>query len=925
MEEENSNIGEEIVEQGFNQIEKSFDRDDLEKRKEKIFSFLKEQKEWVYYSILALIVFVSVYIRSRNISKLKDIVTGTWTLGPDLDPFLFLRWAEYIVEHGKLMAVDMMRNVPLGFNTAGDMKLLSYMIAWFYKFLAFFSNEVTVTYAAVVFPVVMAVLTAIAFFLFARKIFYKENEQKRNIIALIATAFFVLIPSLLPRTIAGIPEKESAAFFFMFMAFYFILEAITSDKTKKWIIFSCLAGVFTALMALIWGGVIFIFFAVAITFLLSFILGKVRKKEFLIYTAWLASSFIIMMPFSVRYNVEGLVRSTSTGVSILIWLLMGAGMLMMNSKKSKVLLEKIKLPKELSAVIVSGIILLIIGIIILGPSFFMGQIANVKSDLISPQTTRWGLTVAENKQPYFGEWASSFGPVKWNIPLYFWLFFVGAIALFTRLIKKLTKKEKIILTFSYFIFLFGLIFSRYSSSSSLNGINGLSLFVYFGAWILFLGTMGYVYDKRYKEGKLEIFQELNMAYIMYLIIFTLGLIGARGGIRLIMVLGAVSPVAVAFLIFKNYEKFLGSKEEMKFFIGIIFALILIASMITLVAYYKADKATAENFAPGAYQWQWQRAMDWVRENTPEDAVFAHWWDYGYWVQNIGNRATVLDGGNAIDYWNHLMGRYVLTGTNKDLEEMMDFLYSHGTTHLLIDSTDIGKYTAFSSIGSDEDYDRFSWIQPFLMDSSQIRETNTGTTYIYAGGIAIDEDIVLEKDGNEILLPRKGAAAGAVTLAKDIDGNFKQPEVIFVYNNQQYTEKLRYAYVGGELLDFESGLNAGVFVFPRIEITSGGGANANEIGALLYLSGKTIDSNIARLYLFNEKSENFKLVHTEPNVFIDNLREQGVTLGDFVYYNGLQGPIKIWEINYPSNAEVKDIYLQENYPNLNVTLIKPGEY
>jgi len=38
--------------------------------------------------------------------------------------------------------------------------------------------------------------------------------MNKNIIALIATAFFVVIPSLLPRTIAGIPEKESAAFFF---------------------------------------------------------------------------------------------------------------------------------------------------------------------------------------------------------------------------------------------------------------------------------------------------------------------------------------------------------------------------------------------------------------------------------------------------------------------------------------------------------------------------------------------------------------------------------------------------------------------------------------------------------------------------------------------------------------------------------------
>ncbi len=208
-------------------------KDELEKRKERIISFITKKTTWIYYLILLFLVFISIYIRTRNIPKLKDITTGTWTLGPDLDPFLFLRWAEYVVEHGKLMAHDAMRYVPLGYDTAGEMKLLAYMIDWFYHFLSFFYKETTVTYAAILFPVFMAGLTAIAFFLFARKIFHKESEKTRNIIALISTAFFILIPSLLPRTIAGIPEKESAAFFFMFLSFYFIIEAFRSEKLKR--------------------------------------------------------------------------------------------------------------------------------------------------------------------------------------------------------------------------------------------------------------------------------------------------------------------------------------------------------------------------------------------------------------------------------------------------------------------------------------------------------------------------------------------------------------------------------------------------------------------------------------------------------------------------------------------------------------------
>ena len=222
----------------------------IDDRKRKILDFARQKKEILAYAVLAIIAFVGFYIRTRNISKLKDITTNDWTLGPDLDPFLFLRWAKYIVENGSLMAHDAMRYVPLGYDTAGEMKLLSYMMAWFYHILHFFDKNVTVTYAAIVFPAVMFAFTTIAFFLFARKIFYKESTTVKNSIAIIATAIFAVVPSLLPRTIAGIPEKESAAFLFMFLAFYFFLEGFTSEKFKNKIIFGILAGISTGLLFL---------------------------------------------------------------------------------------------------------------------------------------------------------------------------------------------------------------------------------------------------------------------------------------------------------------------------------------------------------------------------------------------------------------------------------------------------------------------------------------------------------------------------------------------------------------------------------------------------------------------------------------------------------------------------------------------------
>jgi len=893
---------------------------ELEERKKKIIGFFTKKSERIYYPILAFIIFISLYIRTRNIPKLKDITTGAWTLGPDLDPFLFLRWAKYIVENGSLMTWDMMRYVPLGYNTAGEMKLVSYLIAWLYHFLSFFSKEVTVTYAAILFPVIMAGFTAIAFFLLAKKIFYKESEKTRNIIALIATGFFVLVPSLLPRTIAGIPEKESAAFLFMFLALYFFLEAMTSEKFKKQVLFAILAGFSTAMMALIWGGVLFVFFTIAISVLFSFLLGKIKKREFYIYSIWLISSFSFMMPFSTRYHLKNLILSISTGLAIGVLVIIGISLLVMKNEK----IRSLKIPKEISSLIVSGLLLIIILIPLFGIAPFIEEASHVKNSLIVPVTDRFGMTVAENRQPYFaGEWKSEFGPVVFNIPLYFWMFFIGSVMLFNNLIKRLSKKERFILTFSYFIFLTCLIFSRYSSGSILDGVSGLSLLVYFGGWIFFLGSFGYFYYQRFKEGTFGIYKQLDFSYIMYFLVLTLGIIGARGGIRLIMVLGAVSPIAVAFLVVNISKRFLKEKEEtMKFLFGILAVLVLISALFTLFVYYKNDKATADNFAPSAYNWQWQRAMEWVRENTSTDAVFAHWWDYGYWLQSIGERATILDGGNAIGYWNHLMGRYVLTGDNE--KDALEFLYAHNGTHLLIDSTEIGKYTAFSSIGADENYDRFAWIQSFLLDGTKTQETNNETYYVYSGGAVTDDDIVWEADGKEIFLPGRGTIVGAILLKKSSEGEFLQPQGIFVYNSKQYTIPLRYLFIEGELKDFDSGLEAGIFTFPKLNQLSNGQVELNTFGASFYLSERTVNSRIARLYLFGEDSEYFKLVHSESSLIIDELKQQGFFGGEFLYYQGFNGPIKIWEVSYPFDIKLNETYLSKEYPS-SVKIAQKGEY
>ena len=46
---------------------------------------------------------------------------------------------------------------------------------------------------------------------------------------------------------------------------------------------------------------------------------------------------------------------------------------------------------------------------------------------------------------------------------------------------------------------------------------------------------------------------------------------------------------------------------------------------------------------------WKDAMLWIKQNTPENAVIASWWDYGYWIGMLSERTTLADNSTLIDW------------------------------------------------------------------------------------------------------------------------------------------------------------------------------------------------------------------------------------------------------------------------------------
>jgi hypothetical protein len=375
-----------------------------------------------------------------------------------------------------------------------------------------------------------------------------------------------------------------------------------------------------------------------------------------------------------------------------------------------------------------------------------------------------------------------------------------------------------------------------------------------------------------------------------------------------------------------------SKRDLKLIAIALGIIVLLFSGYYGMNYYKSIKSESYSYVPYYYTLQWQKAMSWVRENTPQNAVFAHWWDYGYWLQSIGERATVTDGGNVIVWWNYLMGRNVLTGD--DQKSSLEFLWNHNATHLLIDSSDIGKYGAFSQIGSNEEYDRFSTGPITLISNNQqIQETASGMIRVYQTNSIVDEDISYILNGTRVFLPGitldssgdaqfNAGVIGAVVETKEIDGreNYVQPTVVYYYQGRQIKLPIRYIYYKDHLYDFKAGVEAALYIIQEVNVENNQ-LSVDQSGAAIYLSPRILKGFLGQVYLLDNSLgnfNNFKLVHNQPDYIIENINQQsasqGIELDDFVYYQGLRGPIKIWEIEYSGSEKKVEDYLLRSPPD-----------
>jgi asparagine N-glycosylation enzyme membrane subunit Stt3 len=900
----------------MSESEISINAKEIKKGYEGMKSFFMNKKVQLIITIVLflIILFSASAIRVSNLDNLKDVTTGEYSAA-DPDALYFLRLSHVVLEEGSLKGIDELR-AP-GADIVYLKEITPYMIVGMYKLVKIFDSSIDFNLIAILSPVIFFILGLIVFF------FLCYYLTKSKLIALISSAFLAFSPAYLFRTVAGVLDHDSIGMLGIFASLLiFTLGMKKHDSSRnKTLLWGALLGLTTAFSLGAWaGGVTFLFMIIPVTIIIHYLFnleGLKEKKEKLILfnIVWIIS--YVMFARIIGFAVWDILNRLLTPSSMLLILVLGFMIVDYFVERN---IKKLKFVKENKRVLYSLVIALILGILFIsisGKNIF-SMIGDIYAKLLSPfgYGGRLGSTVSENAQPYLISWIGQIGKHL------FWLFFAGMVFIgadFSRRIS--SRKHKIYFVLTWIIVISGILFSRISSEHTFNGTNFISQLFFVGGFLVFFIYFIWIYfNKRFNIDK-----ELIVMFSWMLFMLVL----SRAAARTIFVATPFACFAAGYFLIKIVEQSKKTKDEtLKIIVWIILIISIVFSFIILfgnplgnpVGTYQTVKSQAINIGLAA-NYQWQYAMEWARENTNEEDIFIHWWDYGYLVQTLADRKTVSDGGHASgDSGDHNMGRYVLTTPNP--KTALSYMKTWEVSYLIIDPTDLGKYAAYSKIGGDENYDRFS--SPFTMvqDESQTVETSSSKKMVYQGSSFVDEDIVYENiflpgysfDKNGEISIKSYVIGTLIEIEENSKGEtkIKQPQTVFYYNNQQYQIPVRYVYYGDQMIDFKSGIESTLMIIPKLDLDSSGQVQINPLGAAIYLSPKVSKSLFAKLYLMNDPSNEYPtvtLANSENDYVITTLRQQGMDIGEFIYYGGFRGPLKIWEVEYPAGTETHEEFLE----------------
>jgi len=506
----------------------------------------------------------------------------------EFDPFFNYRATQFVVENGLPSYLEWHDDLswhPYGRDISTTSQVMLHVTAA--TLYQIFGMGSSLYDFAILFPVVVGSLTAIVIFAIVRTI-------GGTTAGLFASLFFAVSPIIIMRGSIGWFKSEPLGLFYGLLAVYLLLSGIKSDKGKVSIAKIVGAGILLSFGLASWGGIQFFILPIGLFFLALPFLRK--DNRFIIWTSVIFTSVFLLVTVLFDYLLLSSSpdqTSSSATLQYLIW----------------------TIPSSLN------------GLFLIGCTGFLVAYIIIRNMLKKAQL-RIGLALLGGAI-VAGIAIVSSGMIQ--LPSFRYLNAANPFLITTDMLTD-SVSEHATTTIDISFYFFSI----------------LMVFAGLGAWLLF---------QKKVNRSLQIKGEMAA---FALIIGFLGIYFSSAFVRL-EVFGSISviilsSIGISILISKILKE--GHKPTSVVtkisFLAIIVALLMVPMVYPEINWTNNNKGLPITILNSGTHFNtstndWSDAMQWLRENTPEDAVIASWWDYGYWISTLAERKTLSDNSTLLDW------------------------------------------------------------------------------------------------------------------------------------------------------------------------------------------------------------------------------------------------------------------------------------
>ena len=105
---------------------------------------------------------------------------------------------------------------------------------------------------------------------------------------------------------------------------------------------------------------------------------------------------------------------------------------------------------------------------------------------------------------------------------------------------------------------------------------------------------------------------------------------------------------------------------------------------------------------------WLDTLDWIKNNTPKDAVIASWWDYGYWISTMGERATLADNSTVSTRVIENIAKMFFSEPNSAWNSLNKMQADYIVVFVVGEKLNIGTTESFYRLGGGGDESKKQW-------------------------------------------------------------------------------------------------------------------------------------------------------------------------------------------------------------------------